>query len=662
MKGGLISRTAVGWQLLVVLLSVLPHMEWLPLWVPALVVSTAGARLMIHSGRWSFPHWSVKTALVIAACMGLILSFNQTAGPETMVALLVVGQALKLLEIYHRRDALVVLFVTLFVTATTFLFNETVWMAAYVFLVVTLVLAAMNSIQQSDHNNLYADHLRNAVRLLFPAIPFMLVLFFLFPRLEPFWSVTLDTGQAQTGLSDELSPGDVSKLAQSSALAFRASFSGPVPPPEQRYWRMLVLSEFDGRRWTRPALQVRRQLRTEKLYPLVEGQNYEVIMEASGRPWLPALDQPMKAEAGFFMTPVRTLRASQAVDRRLQYRLQSVPLYRLQPLLTAQEEQRYLQLPARGNSDSRELARQLVADSGGDTSRVIRQLMELFNREFIYTLEPGRLGRDSVDQFLFEAKQGYCEHFASATVFVLRSAGIPARVVTGYQGGEWNPYEGYLQVRQYDAHAWVEYWTPGSGWQRLDPTAAVAPERIRSSAQEYFRAYENRFAGAVSRLGAGWLRDLAQRYDAFNYAWHRWVLNYEGQQADLLRDWLGGGEQWRQVLAWIVPSAMVFGGLAWYLMRPRRASPRDPLERVLQRLQQRLSVLGNERLPAESLSMWLRRSADDWPRQKGMLLKLALLDDRLRYAEQADPEQRGEMIHLSRQLLRELPRGKRHES
>ncbi|GAA0687106.1 protein-glutamine gamma-glutamyltransferase TgpA [Marinobacterium maritimum] len=656
MKGGMISRTAVVWQLLAVLLVVLPHLQWLPLWVPALVVVTIGARLMIHSGRWSFPHWLVKAMLVLACSVGLILSFNHQAGPETMVALLVVGLALKLLEIYHRRDALVVLFVTLFVAATAFLFNESVWMAAYVLLVVGLALAALNSIQQSSHANRYRDNLKTALRLLLPAIPFMLVLFFLFPRLEPFWSVTIDSGQGTTGLSDELSPGDVSKLAQSSELAFRATFAGDVPPPEQRYWRSLVLSEFDGRRWTRPAMQIRRQLRPEKLTPLSVAQNYDVIMEASRRPWLVALDQPVSAGRGVRMTPVRTLRADQPLERRRQYRVESVAEYQLQPLLTSQEKQRYLQLPLGGNPKSRTLARQLLVEGGGEASRVISLLLERFNRTFIYTLEPGYLGRDSVDQFLFETQQGYCEHFASATTFVLRSAGIPARVVTGYQGGEWNPYEGYLQVRQYDAHAWVEYWLPGHGWQRLDPTAAVAPERIRSSAQDFFRANESRFSGVGLGLNTGWLRNLRQRYDAFNYGWHRWVLNYQGQQANLLHDWLGGGEQWRKALAWLLPTALVFGLSFWWLIRPRGSRPKDPLQRLLMQLEQRLAALEAERFPAESLSMWLQRIAEHWPEQRALMLRLAFLDDRQRYSAQPKSGQRREMLQLCRQLLRLLPR------
>lgn len=656
MKGAQISRTAVIWQLLAVVMVILPHLAWLPLWVPALVVASTGARLMIHSGRWPFPHWSVKALLVAVGSVGLILSLNRQAGPETMVALLIVALALKLLEVYHQRDAFVVLFVSLFVAATAFLFNESVWMAGYILLSITVFLAGLNSIQQGTGMGRYSDNLKTAGQLLLPAIPFMLVLFFLFPRLEPLWSVALRAAGGTTGLSDELSPGDIGSLAQSDALAFRATFVGSVPQPEQRYWRALVLSEFDGRRWTRPDPMIRRQLRPEKLTAPSQALDYEVIMEPSGRPWLVALGQPLTVGQGVRFTPVRTLQFEAPLDKRRQYVVKSAMQYRLQPLLTSTERQRYLQLPLHGNWQSRRLAKQMSQDAGGDPQELLRALLKRFNQSFVYTLEPGRLGRNSIDSFMFNGRQGYCEHFASATAFVLRSAGIPARVVTGYLGGEWNPYEEYLQVRQYDAHAWVEVWFEDEGWQRVDPTGAVAPERIRTSSGDFFNTDAARFSRAATGFNIGWLRDLQQRYDAFNFAWHRWVLNYEWQQSGLLRDWLGGGEHWRRVLAWLLPSILVFGLVAWWQLRARPAYTRDSLERALQALQLRLAHLGMKRQSSESLAVWLQRVAGHWPQVNSEMRRLAYLDDCQRYAGRVDVQQRDEMLRLCRKLLRHLPR------
>lgn len=651
-----ISRSAVILQLATFIAVLLPHLSWLPIWIPLLALAMVGVRLMTHTGRWPFPHWLIKLGLIGAGTFGLIISFGGNAGPEAMVALLVLGLALKLIEIYHRRDALILLFVALFVLATAFLFHESVWVAAYVLLVVWLLLAALCAIHQRPGRTAWQPPFKRAFALLLPALPLMLVLFLLFPRLEPFWSVEISSPRATTGLSDSMSPGDVSDLALSDALAFRVSFDDDQPPaPVQRYWRALVLSQFDGRSWRQASPDQRSRLREEKLTAESEPQGYDIVMEPSGMPWLMALDLPLAPAQGQRMTPFRTLVSGSPLERRTQYRLESVQDYQLQPLLTQQEQQHYLQLPQQGNNRSRSLARQWQQDSNGEPEQFIRQLMNHFNREFEYTLSPGVLGRDGIDQFLFQTRRGYCEHFAGASVFLLRSAGIPARVVTGYQGGEWNPYENYLQLRQYDAHAWAEVWLEGRGWVRLDPTAAVAPERIESSAEQYFqRLGDTAFnAGRGFRLQANWARQLQQRYEAFNFAWHRWVLNYQSQQTDLLKDWLGGLDYWRMILALMLPaSAVVAAVIGWQLRQRLRAGRRDPFERRLQRLQAVLGQQFEPRQPSQSLTGWLRILASQWPEQQACLEQLARLDERQRYARDADPELRRQMLPLVDQLLR----------
>jgi transglutaminase-like putative cysteine protease len=651
-----ISRNAVILQLATFVAVLLPHLSWLPGWITLLALAMVAARLMIHSGRWPFPHWLLKLGLIALSGVGLIISFGGNTGPEAMVALLVLGLALKLLELYHRRDALILLFVALFVLATAFLFHESVWMAAYVLLVVWLLLAALCAIQQRPGRTAWLPPFQRAFALLLPALPLMLVLFLLFPRLEPFWSVQLGTLRATTGLSDSMGPGEVSELALSDALAFRVSFDGEPPPaPAQRYWRALVLSRFDGRRWHQASPAQRSRLRAEKLIAQSEPLGYEIVLEPSGRPWLVALDLPLAQARGQRLSPFRTLLSPAPVERRIQYRLASVVDYRLQPLLTRQERQHYLQLPGWGNERSRALASHWWQQSGGEPERFIRLLLEHFQRGFEYTLAPGALGRDGIDQFLFQTTRGYCEHFAGATVFLLRSVGIPARVVTGYLGGEWNPYENYLQLRQRDAHAWVEVWLQGRGWVRLDPTAAVAPERIESSTEQYFRQRgDAAFSGGRGFwLQADWARRLRQRYEAFNFAWHRWVLNYQSQQITLLENWLGGLEHWRLILALLLPGAAVLSAvLAWQLRQRLGAGPHDPLARKLQRLQRLLGQRFAARRPSQSLSAWLRTLAARWPQQRTALEQLARLDEQQRYGRESDHHLRQRMLPLVDQLLR----------
>ncbi len=646
-----ITRTAVIWQLLACAFVVLPHLEWLPLWVPLLLAVTLGARVMIHQGRWSFPSRWIKLALVLASSVGLILSFGRHSGPETMVALLIVGMSLKLLEIYRRRDALVLIYVAFFVLGTSFLFSSSAWIALYALVTLMIVIAALLAIHQRPDVTV-KQTLKRTLWLLGPAVPLMVVLFLIFPRLEPLWSVTLDAPRATTGLSDDMVLGDVSELARSDELAFRVTFSGEVPAPSQRYWRALVLDGFDGRRWYRASDA--GSLRMEKLEQTSDVREYEVVLEPTQRPWLVALDQPVTTPRGMRMQAARTLELPEDLAQRFSYQLTAALSYQLQPLLTQAEKSHYLQLPSTGNTQTRRLAQRWLTESQGSQEVFIQRLLGHFNQSFTYTLSPGRLLGDSIDRFMFDSQRGYCEHYAAATTFMLRSAGIPARVVAGYQGGEWNPYQGYLQVRQYDAHAWVEVWLEGRGWVRLDPTAAVAPERIESSAESFLRSSSD--ALAASRIfRTGWLRELQLRYDAFNFAWQRWVLNYDHQQETLLADWLGGLDYWRLALFLMVPGGLVFAFLAWSQLRNRTPRIEDPVDAALARLQTRVSVRFIPREPQQSLSVWLESLRPLWPEQDGRLQRLAELDTRRRYAGSQSEREARAIIKLTGELIRELP-------
>jgi hypothetical protein len=357
MKAGIekISRSAVIWQLLAFAAVVIPHAGWLPVWILVICAVCIAARLMIHSGRWSFPHWSLRVLLVVGAAAGLLVSFNRDASLNAMVALLIVGLALKLLEIYRRRDALVLLYVALFVAATTFLFEQGMGMALIILLAVVVVVAALNSIWQDPLREDMRRPLTLSLRMLGPALPLMLVLFFLFPRIGPLWSVELDRSAARTGLSESMSPGDISQLTRSGELAFRAVFTDQPPPSSLRYWRVLVLSAFDGREWTPGSF---RESGREALVALADPITYEIVQEPSGRRWQFALDMPSSTPPQSEMTPQRTLLASSEVKQRVQYQLSSVPAYQLAPQLSREAQAYYTRLPRQANPRSRDLAEQ----------------------------------------------------------------------------------------------------------------------------------------------------------------------------------------------------------------------------------------------------------------------------------------------------------------
>ncbi|TCK09579.1 transglutaminase TgpA family protein [Marinobacterium mangrovicola] len=634
-----LSRAAVIWQLAAFFATLVPHLSWMPFWLIGLCIITPATRLMIHSGRWSLPHWSVKLVLVMAVIGGLLLTFTRETGVRATVALLIAGLALKMIEIYHRRDALVLLYVSLFVSGTAYLFHQSILMALYSLMTTVLIVAALNSIYQDPLRNDWLRPLKRSLRLVGFALPLMLVLFIIFPRIGPLWSVPLNQNAARSGLSDRMAPGDISQLTRSNELAFRATFEGPVPAPQQRYWRSMVYGHYDGRTWTRLPRREQFRLAEVDLVGDSEPLAYEVVYEPSNNPWLVALDQPSAAPSGSFLTKGNAPLRYRPVDRRISYKSSALLDYRLQPDLPEYDRQAYLQLPGE-NSDprSRELAERWWRETGGDADTFVRRAFTLFNREFSYTLSPPALSGYRVDGFLFDSRQGFCGHFAGALTFLLRAAGVPSRVVAGYQGGQWNEDEAYLTVRQYDAHAWVEYWQQGRGWIRVDPTAAVAPERVSQQADRLFAddpAFLSDTPMARLRFGSGWMADFQRQLDALNFSWHRWVLNYQGQQMELLKGLLGEVNLARLGLLFFIPFVLVMGVVAWLQLGGRKRS-RDPLERALARLLADFQKRGHPRASNETIQAFSQRMSTHFPAMAGELRALAKCDEAVRYAGRPD--------------------------
>ncbi|WP_432695778.1 transglutaminase TgpA family protein [Marinobacterium sp. YM272] len=632
-----ISRASVIWQLVAFFATLGPHLTWMPIWLIAICILTPGIRLMIYTGRWPLPHWSLKLALILAVAAGLMVTFTRETGMRATVALLIAGLALKLIEIYHRRDALVLLYVALFLTGAGFLFHQSILMALYALMTVVFIIAALNSSYQDPLRTDLLRPLRRSLRLVGFALPVMLVLFIVFPRIGPLWSMPLNQQAVRSGLSDSMSPGDISRLTRSAELAFRVSFDGQVPSPEQRYWRSMVYSYFDGRTWSRIPFREQYRLSQATLLDQRRELSYEVIFEASNNPWLVALDQPVSAPSGARLTKGNAPIRSRPVDRRISYRATSVLDYRLQPELNAYDRELYLQLPAQvPNPRSRELAEGWWQETGQQPQQFVQRALGLFNREFSYTLTPPVLSGEMIDAFLFDSKQGFCGHYAGALTYLLRSVGVPARVVAGYQGGEWNAQEAYLTVRQYDAHAWVEYWMETEGWIRVDPTAAVAPERVNQQADQLF-ANDPAFLSdtPLARLRFGqdsWLVDIRRQIDALNFNWQRWVLNYQGRQMDLLQSLLGKVSMTKMALLVIIPVALVLLIVAWGQLGGNLLRRQDPLERSLTRLLSRFERLGYRREPRETLQAFSQRMSIAFPSMAGELRALARCDEAMRYA------------------------------
>jgi transglutaminase-like putative cysteine protease len=398
-----------------------------------------------------------------------------------------------------------------------------------------------------------------------------------FPRIAtPFWAVPIDTGTAVTGLSDTISPGDISALSKSDAVAFRVTFDDKVPEPKDRYWRGLVLHRFDGRAWSGLSEPMVSSGALRSIETSGEPVHYEVTMEATRQHWVFALDIPFHWDLeSTFLGPQHQLARVQPIDQRIAYEVVSYPDYRIETDIDPRRLQWNLELPEGRNPRTAQLAREMRAAAASDRD-FIRSVLSKFNQEeYHYTLEPPPLGSNPVDRFLFETRRGFCEHYASAFAVMMRAAGIPARIVLGYQGGELNPMADYMIVRQADAHAWTEVWLPNAGWRRVDPTAAVAPERVDAGRAGAM------FDGSAAAWGLGTpsmlLHNIALAWDVANAKWNEWILGYGPENQERFMNWLGMDDpDWRQMLLTLV--ALVTGItmlISFLLILRYRPPPKD---------------------------------------------------------------------------------------
>jgi transglutaminase-like putative cysteine protease len=575
-----------------------PHTAHLPLWVSLLCAATLGWRATITLRGRRMPSSLLLLPVAALAMAAVVHTYHTLLGRDAGVAMLVLLVAFKTLEMHARRDLYVVVFLCLFLVLTNFFYSQAIGTALMMVLSVLGLLTTQLSFQYTGAVPPFRSRLLLGARMLGLAAPLALGMFVLFPRIEgPLWGMPGEAGSHQAGLSDRMAPGLLSHLAQSEDVAFRVRFDGQPPPHPLLYWRGPVLASFDGQEWTRVPSQLARA--TSPLALAVRGQpvRYQVTLEPSRTRWLFALDMPVRAPelAGnlAFVSAESELTSANPIERRIRYGLVSYPDFRLQAGSRPGNVPQWLQLPPALNP--RALAEGHALQREPDPVKRIAAVLRRFSREnFVYTLDPPLLGADSIDEFLFRTRAGFCEHYAGAFVFLMRAAGIPARVVTGYQGGEFNPIDGYLTVRQSDAHAWAEVWLAGRGWVRVDPTAAVAPERVQRSLSRALPPPSPFGIEGLGRLmqleagGDGWLGQLHFAMSAVNNGWNQWVLNYTAErQRSVLAALQENLFNWRAGAALAACSALL---LCAKMLRTR--GRRDPVDALYWALCRRLGQLG----------------------------------------------------------------------
>ncbi len=594
----------IMWLLAAMTFVIAPHTQRLPWWATAACVAAGVWRWWIARNGFRTPPWWAMSAIAIAITAAAFLEYKRLFGREVGIALLIVMLCLKVLEMKMKRDAMVVIFLGFFLALTNFMYSQTLAMGAYMLVCVWIFVATLIGFNRIHTEPTLRERLMPSAWLLLQGIPLMLVLFFLFPRMSaPLWGMPQENS-ARSGLSDSMSPGDISKLSQSDAVAFRVEFEGAIPNTTDLYWRGPVLGMQTGKGWRMYDVSPVNALNYIPEGPLT---NYRVTLQPHNKPWLFALDMPSNIPPDAYVLGDYQLRSRLPVTTLKAYDMSSHLRFRAGVDLKPRDIEPYLRYDTNINPRAIAYAKKL-RDAFPDKKALIEQLMGLYNREFTYTLEPPLLGNNPVDEFLFDTKQGFCEHYSSSFVFVLRAAGIPARVVTGYQGGEINPITRQLIVRQADAHAWSEVWFDDLGWVRADPTFAVSPLRINRGLSAAVGP-QGVFDNLAAVEGFGILKQAVFTWDAINSTWNQWVVGFNQDRQRGVFDKLGIKDaDWRTLsIALMIGIFVAGGGVGLFIIARAYRSQRPPVIAAYERFCAKLAKTGLVRAPNEGPQDFLRR-------------------------------------------------------
>ena len=645
------SRTRPQQLLLVIgslAVALIPHTFRLPVWITVWCLACWVWAILCATGKFPWPGALLRHGLAVTGFMGALASSGFRFDRDVGTAILAVMVGLKPLETRTYRDSIMAIFLTYFLIITNLLYSNALVMLLYMLLAVLLTTSVLVHINHPDGD--FPAHTKLAGRMLMYALPLAAILFVLFPRIQgSLWRLPSDT-VGVTGFSDHLSPGSVSQLTRNNDVAFRVQFPGVPPPPDHLYWRGLVFWEFDGLAW-------RQTRQTPVFQPTVNGQqsiDYTITLEPHQQRWLFALDLPATVPPRAMAFDDHTLQWEEEVIQPIQYRVASFPEFNTGPLPPGIEM--FLLPEELGNPKARQLARRWASSATGAADVVSAAMAYFQNNDFTYTLNPPLLGEDPIDDFLFETRRGYCEHFASTMAFLMRSVGIPARVVGGYQGGERNPFGDYWIVRQSDAHAWTEIWSPNTGWKRIDPTTVVAPERITSGVAAALPPNERTEALPAGFTGpfASVFRNFSLGWDAANALWRRQVIGYTALRQKRLFSRFGVNTGSMAGVIRLLAVGLILTGVAtilyvWGTRRRRRTSP-DPIQEGYHKFCSKLARCEIPRHPEQGPLDYLRSIRNqrlDLSERAESIIQLYV---RLRYSDRSSDEE----IRSFQRLVREF--------
>ncbi len=579
-------------------IALVPHIPQLPLWVVFWCVIAWGYVLAVVKYRWPMPGKVMRLILTLGGTAVVLLMTGFSLDRYSSMTLLWIMASIKPMEIKTYRDEMATIFLIYFLAIASLFFSSSFSVGLYMAVSICVTTAVMIHIHQPGRK--FKNNLGLSATLMLKALPFALILFIVFPRANgSLWGMR-SAAVAQSGFSDRMMPGSVTRLVRNNAIAFRAEFDGRIPESDRLYWRGLVFWLFDGQSWkhSKNSLYYYAALRGEK------SVGYTITLEPHNQRWLFALDLPYEFGPKALILSDHTLIARWFVRQRVQYRAKSYLDYNTGRLLRF--ESTALQIPWDTNPQAVALANQW-RDSAHTMADVVEKALRYFqSKDFQYTLNPPPLGDASVDDFLFKTRKGYCEHYASAFAFLMRAAGIPARVVAGYLGGELNPYGNYLIVRQSDAHVWVEVWLPGRGWTRIDPTLAVAPARIQQGAAGALPPEER--SNLKTFYGSGPLAKYGVKlelgWDAINNQWNKWVLGFSNHAQRTLFSKIGiktgtGAGKAKITLLGVGIMAVLFILLFFRIRARQPLENTDAIQHIYLQLCGKLDRIGLVRRPSQ---------------------------------------------------------------
>lgn len=613
---------------LLMLLVTLPHFQYIPWWSISSIVILIFWRILIILKIAPPANKLLSSVVTLLLSIFVYKYSNSFSGITAGSHLLVIMTFCKLVESETHREHMLLITLSFFIMSTNFLFSQSIPTAIYMLICLFIAILSFINISQKSATLSFDFKIKTSAKIIAYALPVMIILFIFFPRVSgPLWSTKSDVTQAKTGLSETMEPGQISNLIYSNDLVFRASFKDTIPSNNQLYWRAITLWNFDGKKW-----DVTNNNESDiKILVYKTGYEYQVTLEPSQKKWLFLLDMPYKINRGYNINSDFTARLNKPSQSLLQYSAVSTPDYKMQTILDLNSRKSALALPDI-NPKTKKLAHDWKQNSKNTEEIINKALAHFAEQSFYYTLSPPGLTRiDSVDQFLFETRRGFCEHYASAFSVLMRSAGIPTRIVLGYLGGDFNPYSQMLAIDQSMAHAWTEVWIENKGWVRVDPTASIAPDRVEKNLASALKDQSN--IPLHLQLDLAFLQKLNQMLDAIDNKWNQWVLNYnEINQREFLKYLTGSTfnlSELSHLFIQVLIALLIFSGLIYFTNGSRNRN--DPITRAYIVFCQKLARAGYEKERHEGPQDFKQRLNHHLPSQRGEISRILDLYTELKF-------------------------------